>query len=599
MYSTKYYITFKDILNNSRTIYIQEDGYSGAPISLIPGKNVIEWNEKNTEDLTSRVRGITGRIEVIEENYGDLADLFPKTPMQYRVVCQNVFWGYIKTQNSTNKWDAGPRSIKLNILSPLAMAYDIPMPINTTLGLRSVGDVMSELMQTLGYSYVVMPKGNGELGDFFRGQVRGMYICPYADDKDYHYANDNEVFAPISCGKFIEEVCKRHDLMAHDALEYSSPVLLLSTHGASGGMYRWVKSNIDSGNYGTATLIPTTGTDILSAFTVAGNNNNESLVQPYSYIDILHDGAEGGSLSMPTTQSDYLPNQDPYALVPRGIWLSNKNANIKLGEHEGRVDENSDFEYSDALLFNIYPNVIPANSLLFTLTFHQVDQGAQYRLKITYSHMRPSASDFDWLYISARGKNGWYKGNPTSGPYDRPIWEDETKISLGLAGDIGHNIPRTIYSTDFQSYMIADEYIAINVYTQTSLSNIYIRNIELEKRDVNSVSRHSLWAEQGFVRRILGEYGTRPLKITLGLNNTFFSNYYSTDYELLTEDTLYVMRSQRRIQITVRGGELDKRWYFTQYYFSDPNTIWKIIAIAYNVVEQTYKFTIHQINPYS
>ena len=161
-YTNRWSITFKDFENTTRTIYIQQDGWSGGVTALTPGNNPMIWEEDSSEDLTRRVRGKTGRIEVIEENYGDLADLYPTRPMKNRVVCSGVFWGYIKAQNSTNGWESGPRTLKLNILSPLAMAYDIPMPINASLGLREMGGVMLDIILKLGTS---APTGD-KLGEF-------------------------------------------------------------------------------------------------------------------------------------------------------------------------------------------------------------------------------------------------------------------------------------------------------------------------------------------------------------------------------------------------------------------------------------------------
>ena len=154
-YANRWSITFKDFDGTTRVIYIQQDGWTGGVTALTPGNNPMIWDEDITEDLTKRVRGKTGRIEVIEHTYGELRDLYPSTPLQNRVVCNGVFFGYIKAQNSSNGWEAGPRTLKLNILSPLALAYDIPMPINTTMGLREMGSVIVDLMDTLGYDFMV------------------------------------------------------------------------------------------------------------------------------------------------------------------------------------------------------------------------------------------------------------------------------------------------------------------------------------------------------------------------------------------------------------------------------------------------------------
>lgn len=597
-YGRKYRVPFKDINNVDKTIYIYEDGYTGSETVLTAGANPIVWDENSSEDLNNRVRGITGRIELIEENYGDLADLYPTTPLQYLVRCQNVFYGFIKVENSTSPWQAGPRTLKFNILSPLALSYDIPMPVNTTLGMREMGEVMNEIMETLNYSYVSMPRGECEIGDFFRGQVRGMHICPYADDKDYHYANDDEIFAPISIGQFIEEICVRHDMMAHDAIDIFSASLVFSRIEGTNGMYRWTIFNISDGNYGTAEKLTTWGEnshELTEDFTIAGADNSESLVKPYSYIDIVHNGEHGDSVQMPTKQSEYKPSVSQYYLTPRGIWLTDLNGNIKLGLHGAYIDDH--FEYRDTLLYNIYPNTLPTGTKLFSVTFYNVEKDAQYQLKFKYSHnMDGGAGHHNALSISARGKGGWYANNFSGSP----TWPDETKVLVAISGDPSSAVttPTTEYEKKFSNHMIADEYITVNFYIATNgdaLSNIYIREIELVKRPIGESSLPSeRWGEQRFVKRLTGGVGSDPLTLEVNINDTYFSNYYVTDYDFSNNNMRYLLRSQRRVQLYVRGATLDKLWYMLTYNLYEEEG-WRIIALSYNVRKRIYKLTLHKV----
>lgn len=591
-YNTKYTITFKDLNNTTRTIYIAEDGFSGSVTPLTPGKDPIVWYEDSSEDLNRRVRGITGRLEVIEHEYGDLADLYPTTPLQYRVTCQNVFWGYIKAENSTSPWESGPRALKFNILSPLALAYDIPMPINTTLGMREVGDVMKELMNTLGYSYVSMPKGSlNYLGDFFRGEVRGMLICPYADDKDYHYANNNEIFAPISCGEFIEALCIRHDLMVHDAIDIFSADLVFSRFLDTDGIYRWSLSDITSGNYGTADALitPPIGVrEIATDFTIAGNDNSEALVKPYSRVDIANDGdVNREDIHFPTVQSEYNTSVDMYHLTPRGIWLNNVESHIKLGNFSSSTSDKT--ENFDCLYFK--DQTIGAGTKLFSITFYNIERDVEYRLKIKYAHKKDDLHDA--IGVSARGKGGWYGYGAGSGN-THPIYSNELITPLGLDGETQY--PNDIYEISTNLFMYADDYITINFYVYSNgnnLTNLYFTDIYLEASQAGEYT-YERWEEQPFVKRLSGSAGSKPLKIARLLNDAFFSNFYETDYEFFYEYT-YLLSSQRRLQLTVSGGTLSKMWYLYNYIFEDDNESWRVVAISYDVRNAKYKITLHQM----
>lgn len=590
-YATRWTVPFKDINRTLRTIYIEQDGYTGNPTALTPGDKPLVWDEDASEDLTSRVRGITGRLQVIEHVYGDLSDLYPTTPLQLRVRCQNVFYGFIKVQNSTNPWTSGPRTLTLNVVSPLALAYDIPMPINHTLGMREVGDVMTELMNTLGYSFVTMPRGNvSELGKFFEGTIRGMLICPYADDKDYHYANDDEVFAPISCGEVLEMICERHSLMAHDSVESDSASLVLSRVGGdTNGMYRWSISDIEAGTYSNATQVlawDASSHEVLTDFTVAGNSNSESLVHPYSYIDIKHEGEDGDTVHFPTPQSFYNPNLAPnYILAPRGIWLTNANANVKLGNLD--LADSDNIWHKDALFFDFLSTGIAAGSLLFSVTFYNVDNLGYYRVKFKYAHKRDSGHDA--IQLSARGSNGWYGVNPNV----------EVKYMFSLNGDAASSVvsPSTEYEVTTGMYIKPSDFVTLNFYVATNgeaLTNLYITDVELERVD-SSEATHERWEEQRFIERIIGSVGDKPLTINMRLNDTFFSNYYVTDYEFFFEYPTYFLNSQRRVQITVRAGELSALWYMYLYSLYSDNPRWRIIAISYDVRDHLYKLTLHRI----
>lgn len=608
-YANRWSITFKDFEGNTRVIYIQQDGWTGGVTELTPGNNPMIWEEDSSEDLTKRVRGKTGRIEVIEHTYGELRDLYPSTPLQNRVVCNGVFFGYIKAQNSTNGWEAGPRTLKLNILSPLALAYDIPMPINTTMGKREMGSVMVDLMDTLDYQFIAMPIGRSTAenkGDFFRGKIRGMLICPYANDKDYHYANDNEVFAPISTGELLEYICERHDLIARDSISGNDAELLLTKVVTSGSYYQWARGTLRNQNYDTATFINngTTERELLANFTVADDNNTEQLVLPYSTIDVTHEGERGSSVEAPTKQSEYVEQQVAYHdLLPRGIWLTNKHADVTLhGEEVMKPGtgghDSDDWENEDVL--DAHPlngTVIGQNTRLFSLNFYDVDPSMAYQLRFKISNR---AGNCDSLYISARGNSGWYSLSNAaqnvrpSNVY--PTYQSEQKFFMSIPG--GQSGEET-YELTIRCGMVPDEFITVNFYTGLSnLSRLKVYDVQLEATPAQSDSLWNRYNERRFVERYppwsTGE--KKILNYALHLNKTFFSNYYETDLEYNTEVPYFLTSSQRRVRITVKDSTLSRLWYMYRYYIESQDAPhWKLVAVSYNVRNKTFTLTLHYI----
>lgn len=602
-YANRWSITFKDFENTTRTIYIQQDGWSGGVTALTPGNNPMIWEEDSSEDLTRRVRGKTGRIEVIENNYGNLKDLYPTTPMQNRVVCSGVFWGYIKAQNSTNGWEAGPRTLKLNILSPLAMAYDIPMPINASLGLREMGGVMLDIMDTIGYTRLTMPVGNStNKGDFFRGKIRSMLICPYANDKDYHYANDNEVYAPISIGEMLEYICERHDMIARDMMFSEQPQLLLTRMNLPGIYYQWSRSNISAGNYDTASAYNYGNTEknLLTEFTVADDKNTEQLVLPYSTIDVTHEGERGDSLDAPTQFSEYREETILYYnLTPRGNWLTNADQCVKLhGENIMKIgtEGHNAEDWEDVDIIDIHPNsVLASGTLAFCVTFNNVDRAKAYQLFFNYSHEREGTHDS--IYVSARDKNGWFHLSNSAADVRPanvyPTSNSEVKMNLALNGG---QYGEESYERTIRCGMVPEEYITLYFYAGAQdLQRLKIWDIRLEATNATNGGLLAKYADQRFVERYppwsTGE--KKILNYAVRLNKTFYSNYYETDMEFNTEVPYYLINSQRRVRITVRASSQSLFWYMYKYSIMDGVAKWKIVAVSYNVRNNTFTLTLH------
>ena len=608
-YANRWRIPFKDFAGSDRNIYIQQEGWTGGVTDLIPGKNPMIWEEDNSEDLTKRVRGKTGHIEVIEENFGDLAELYPTKPFTNRVVCSGSFWGYIKAQNSTNAWESGRRTLKLNILSPLAMAYDIPMTINTTMDMREMGDVMKDLMSKIGYKWLTMPIGTStNKGDFFRGSIRGMLINPYANDKDYHYANDNEVFAPISIGELLEYICERHDMIVHDVPMADDAELLFTRMTNPGTYYEWSYANITAGNYDTASIVNfgTLERNLLTEFTVADNNNTEQLVLPYSTIDVTHVGEQdSGSIVAPTEQSQIVEPASPnFQLTPRGIWLQNRNEHVWMhgdnlmkagtGGHDA-----DDYENVDVIDVNPTQNPLPKDMLMFSIVFHNISKANTYNLKFSYSHRKEGSHDS--IKISARGKNGWYDyGGESSTTISRPsaILPTETSENRLLVAIGGGTTGEETFDRDIRIWMVPDEYIIVNFYVGgQALERCKFFNISLEASQLYE-TLGDRYAEKRFVERYPGSSTgeKKILNYALRLNDTFFSNYYVTDFAFSNEVPYYLTTSQRRVRVTVRAYSLNMFWYFYKYYIVDQTAKWKLVAVSYDVRNKKFTLTLHYNN---
>ena len=402
--------------------------------------------------------------------------------------------------------------------------------------------------------------------------------------------------------ELLEYICERHDLIAHDVPFSEQPQLLLTRMTLPGIYYQWSYANISGGNYDTASAYNYGNTEknLLTEFTVADDNNTEQLVLPYSTIDVTHEGERGDSIKAPTEQSLYVEETVAYFnLTPRGIWLTNKDQCVRLhGENIKKVGSEGhnadDWENVDVL--DINPNsILASGSLAFSITFYNVDRAKAYQLFFKYSHRDEGLHDS--LYISARDKNGWFQLSHAAADVRPanvyPTSNSEVKMNVALNGG---QYGEESYESTIRCGMVPEEYITINFYVGAQdLQRLKLYDIRLEATNAINGGLWAKYADQRFVERY-PPWSTGEKKIlnhALHLNNTFFSNYYETDFGFSNEIPYYLINSQRRIRVTVRAGSLSMFWYMYKYYIEGQTAKWKIIAISYNVRNKTYTLTLH------
>jgi hypothetical protein len=340
---------------------------------------------------------------------------------------------------------------------------------------------------------------------------------------------------------------------------------------------------------------------LLNEFSVADNDNTEQLVLPYSTINVTHEGEKGDTdIDAPTEQSQYVEQSVAYYnLTPRGIWLTNVDQCVRLhGESLKKVGteghNNSDWELADVL--DINPNsTLASGSLAFSVTFYNVDPTMAYQLFFNYSHRMEGTNDS--LYISARGKNGWYQISNSAEDVRPanvyPTRDSEYKINKPLEGG---SLGEQTYEATFRCGFVPDEYITINFYVgNRNLQRLKIYNIRLKGFPTENGGLDAKYSDNRFVERYpprsTGE--KKVLNYAVHLNKTYFSNYYNTDFGFSIEVPYYLINSQRRVRVTVRANELSVFWYMYKYSIMDGDARWKVVAISYNVRDKTFTLTLH------
>ena len=87
-------------------IDIYQDEWTGSVTTLTGGGTPIIYDEKDDKDLLSPIRYKTGYINIIEQNYGDLIDIYPDSDtsryVEFYYGNRLDFTGYIQASSYDN-----------------------------------------------------------------------------------------------------------------------------------------------------------------------------------------------------------------------------------------------------------------------------------------------------------------------------------------------------------------------------------------------------------------------------------------------------------------------------------------------------------------
>jgi hypothetical protein len=570
-YNTRWQFSFVDYSGTIRWVYIQQKDYTGSTVTtLTAGDNPISWDEESTDNLLTSVRGKTGHLEVYEMQYGELAAMIPATSTEMRVLCPGLFFGYIKAQSSDYAWQAGPRKMRFNIQSPLAMAYDVKMPIGTTDN-RTWDSVMKDLLDTIGYGSYIYPD-NVTFGTF-----SGLFINPLAHDKEYHCENDDEAYEPISVGALLEAICNYYGLMVHDDISGETPSLLFTSvkyiatyhrRSWSETLSRWVTQNIS---------IPQQPNNLLTGVEVAGNSNKERIVMPYSDISIRLGGGMFGDCDLPTDISEYSISER--ILIPRGNWFTNNFPDRLIPKVEIRG------EYLDGAVKDTiccYEGRIPDNAHMFTMKMVEYDRKDYYYNLV----IRKQTTGVNKLRLYITSSTGGLTDDGTFSP-----------SSLGKRDIDFTNLQDN--EAVIQLFQVPSDYLMIEVYKLASgydAQDSYIYDVKMVPRQY--IEYIGKYIDKSFVKRLTGGEGSESITIERILNDVFTTNYYDSNNGT-PEDYAYLLYSQLRLQITIRSlSDYNYMLYLLSHVVDSTGRTWRVIAVSANPCENTYKITLHHSQHY-
>lgn len=610
----KWSVSFKSLNGTDCRVDIYKRGYTGDTVTTLTGAaKPFEYEEGNDEDLLNNViRYRTGYLRVIENNYGDLADLYPElnTDRYIEFYYNNVldFNGFIQAQEFETPWEPGPREVELPVISPLGLASDttIDYTLYNPPRWMSVETLINEMLAALEGSYegYYFPK----LVDIVYPLTLPLYVnsltfCPFGDKYDKKTDSLEGMYDPKTVEDALINVCTWMGLILHDVPGY----VVFQRLDFNGEYFRRYDPNNHSYN--------PSNTDLSQIALIASNDNVESRVMPMSKIEVhfagetdipymnfsrCHGYAKGcgvedhefctnspmindfegtytidasidnngeltsGAICLGAYGSGSL--QEMLMFCPTSNWeLGKKIATYNFYEWNGRfVKFFFNFKYGASMDELNNPDRQPIAVIIKCGSYYFNDEERK------------------WLPISELGRNYTY------------LWgggQDYCEVDLSV-GNV--NLTTEPLTVEFYATSDSDDYVYtvsnVGLKLRSSATEQYLdRNIY----DVDYTIEGAPSLVDGTVER---GYSTRCYTLNYMRANRAVINtgYLENDIINAEPSYPYLLQAQDRLQIDVKMPRQDNTTiYLNRLTLWGTNNKWRVIAYGFKPWDDTYKLTLH------
>jgi hypothetical protein len=287
----KWQLPFVSLAGNDCVVKIYAEGFTGTATTLVGGAEPFVIEEDDSKNLLDLVRTTSGYMSVVEDEYGDLDDLFPQNDFQHMVVLEVngsvQFTGYMQATEYDNDWDRGPRELHFPVMSPLGLMdhYDFPLSLGTPATIYSLRYLLHHVLTTMdcGYEYVYLPGSSLNIDK----NVSSLSVVPFNNNFSISGQRENTHKAE-SFMYLIDGICGAFGWMAHDV----PGALVFVKFDYSGEYYRIAVADLIAQDW-TYEQTGIYGDDVLTFgdyFTISGNSHRQSLLRPLKEISLSIDG---------------------------------------------------------------------------------------------------------------------------------------------------------------------------------------------------------------------------------------------------------------------------------------------------------------------
>lgn len=610
-----YTLNYRDRLDNLHTVVVKITNGSGS-VTIQNGEvSPLVIQEDDNDDMLSPVRTRTGYLSIIEPNFGDYADLFPTSPKSHIIETSDGFNGYLQPQAFANGWEAGPRTLRIPVASPLNLMDNTKsLAVDYTIRYRIL-DMLSDAIAKLGYEKVILPRGlDNESGIIF-SFVSSLTVSPFAEQDDFQYDANAPLYAPRMVSEVLEEIAKRFGMIIHDYSQAPSGIgygILIFVKPDYDGPYQlWDEEDLDQEvPPSDLTVTGATVRNFGDYFTVASDDNDDSIIQPYSRITFNNEGEQAQDEAWHPERSHYtgfdIPrNYTNYMhcmLQPVGGWLT--SAYLSTSGISGVVAlcgiynkaEQQEADAEEYILASM-----PSGTVQDTEMFIVKMPGAQIRDYRISGKMKvfPNGGS---SYVVPTDGNGNFGIAMKYGNYywdwseDEEGWQTNPQqkiLTVTPSATDGTFITPWVYRPDSN---LQESYYEVVFYYDTARGFNYDKiftGITLQTYNFKATRKYIMQNPNQPIVVDGSSGGMSDAEVDLLFSRNMNSNYLTQvggSFNSVNSD--YVLHPQRLRKVTVvRSGVFDYTHYLCKWSFSDGWT-WRLIAVSDDIAncERTLTF---------
>lgn len=596
-------------------IDIYQDEWTGSVTTLVGGDTPIIYDEDDGKDLLSPIRYKTGYINVVEQNYGDLIDLYPDSDtaryVEFYYGSRLDFTGYIQASSYDNDFRAGPVVVSFPIISPLGLLANKKFSPITSPGYRRIGTLLEDVITGLGadgnaynyaYDSVIFPKemyGTTTPYHTIDAYLRSGVISPRDSDFDIIYGTVSDLYAPIIYLDFMRALCNAFGWMVYDAPRQ----LVFRRVDHDGDYYYCDTTNLSNPNsYQTIQVADGASVyDLTTYFTFRDNKATMSHLRPKRRVTVNYDYTtiDRCSLDNITTvlgtispgSSVFTPINNEYESLTSGASLNycsgtrmalfylasltTQRCKLRFYNHPyGGGDMNLNIH----LMWGRYPeemgneDVFPSEPLSYI----------EIRVLIKHRGLYYNFRDNVWqstepvVYSEAdKGGNINLTIKPSSSsPYMTFVYDDIIEVELRCA------VPQIPLPTGCR-------YVGVDTFEFTKANLPFTQNETFkEVFEGSKPSNEEAEVDQMFSSRY------DSLESVLS-SVTQYGNPSTQSQGQAKPTYAYMLNEQHRIQAKFALSSFPQYPYMVKWRYWQTNWNWRMVAISCNPVDDEYTLTLH------